>query len=69
MTGASDPQRGRGAMEALATVLGYVDARPVGQACRHVPVPHDAVTEAGLIDNVATRAAITDVLLALVRAA
>jgi chromate reductase, NAD(P)H dehydrogenase (quinone) len=46
-------------------VLGYVQARVVEDACRHVPVARDAVGADGLIADEATRAAIADALVAL----
>src|SRR5215207_6932419 len=48
---AVDPQRGHGAHAALATVLGYVQARVVNAACRHVPVPRDAVGPDGVVTD------------------
>ena len=63
---AGDARRGGGAHATLATVLGYVQARVVEDACRHVPVPRDAVGVDGLIDGEPTRAAIRDALAALV---
>ena len=62
---AADPHRGGGAHATLATVLGYVQARVVEDACRHVPVPREAVGADGLIADAATRAAISSVLAAL----
>ncbi|MDT4910061.1 MAG: hypothetical protein QOI69_3302 [Pseudonocardiales bacterium] len=64
---AADRHRGTGAQATLATVLGYVQARIVEKACRHVPVMPGAVGDDGLIAGEATRAAIADVLTALVR--
>ena len=63
---AADAHRGDGAHAALATVLGYVQARIVDDACRHLPVARDAVGPDGQIADPATRAAIADVLRALV---
>jgi NAD(P)H-dependent FMN reductase len=65
---AADPQRGGGAHATLATVLGYVQARVVEDACRHVPVPRDAVGADGLIADEPTRAAIAAALTALAAA-
>lgn len=62
---ATDPRRGHGASDTLRSVLGYVQARVVEDACRHVPVPSGDIDAAGLIGNEATRAAITDVLRVL----
>ncbi len=64
---AADGRRGAGAQATLATVLGYVQARVVEKACRHVPVLSGAVGEDGLVADEATRTAIADVLTALVR--
>jgi chromate reductase len=65
---AADPRRGAGATATLRTVLGYVQAQIVEDACRHVPVPSESARE-GLIADQATRAAVRDVLSALVGAA
>jgi NAD(P)H-dependent FMN reductase len=65
---AADGRRGAGAQATLATVLGYVQASIVEDACRHVPVAPGAVGADGLIENPATRAAMAEVLLALTRA-
>jgi NAD(P)H-dependent FMN reductase len=66
---AADGRRGGGAQATLATVLGYVQARVVEDACRHVPVARDAIGADGLITDHATRAAIADALTALAAAA
>jgi NAD(P)H-dependent FMN reductase len=66
---AADARRGGGAHSTLATVLGYVQARIVEDACRHVPVPRDAVGADGLITDEATRTAIADAVAALATAA
>ena len=63
---AADPQRGGGAHATLATVLGYVQARVVEEACRDVPVPREAVGPDGMIGDPHTRSAIRDVLSSLV---
>ena len=65
---AADPSRGGGAQATLATVLGYVQARVVDDACRHVGVARDAVGPDGLISDAGTRAAIADVLAVLAAA-
>jgi chromate reductase len=62
---AADGRRGLGAQATLETVLGYVQAAVVADACRHVPVGPGAVGPDGLIADEATRAAIADVLHAL----
>lgn len=66
---AADPNRGHGAHTELRTVLGYVGAHVVDDACRSIPVPLDIVGTDGLIDDVATRDAITEVLRVLATAA
>ncbi|MDT4948111.1 MAG: hypothetical protein QOJ37_706, partial [Pseudonocardiales bacterium] len=66
---AADPRRGGGAHATLATVLGYVQARVVKDACRDVPVAREAVGPDGLVADEAIRAAIRDVLAALVAGA
>jgi NAD(P)H-dependent FMN reductase len=66
---AADPRRGGGAHATLATVLGYVQARVVKDACRDVPIAREAVGGDGLVADDAIRAAIRDVLAALVACA
>jgi NAD(P)H-dependent FMN reductase len=56
---ARDPARGQGAHATLATVLGYVQARVVAEACRHVPVGRDQVGVDGLVTADAARVGIT----------
>jgi chromate reductase len=63
---AADARRGGGAHATLATVLGYVQTRIVEDACRHVPVPREAIDADGLIADEVTRTAIAGVLTALV---
>jgi len=62
---AVEPRRGEGAQSTLATVLGYVQARVVTDACRHVPVPREAVDTQGLIADASTRDALRGVLARL----
>jgi chromate reductase, NAD(P)H dehydrogenase (quinone) len=62
---AADGRRGGGAHATLGTVLGYVQARVVDDACRHVAVPRDAIGPDGLIHDQPTRVAIEQVLTAL----
>jgi NAD(P)H-dependent FMN reductase len=62
---AADPRRGGGAHATLAGVLGYVQAAVVAEACRSVPVRHEAVGADGLIADPAVRTAIADALAAL----
>ena len=59
---AADARRGDGAHAALATVLGYVQARVIEDACRHIPIAREAVGADGLIADPATRAAIAQLL-------
>jgi chromate reductase len=66
---AADPQRGHGAHATLATVLGYVGARTVDRACRHVPVPQGSVGADGLLADGSLRDQITGVLRDLLAAA
>ncbi|SHH26238.1 NAD(P)H-dependent FMN reductase [Jatrophihabitans endophyticus] len=65
---AADPRRGHGALDTLRTVLGYVQARVVEDACRHIPVSSDAVGPDGLVADPDVRAAITEVLAVLAAA-
>jgi NAD(P)H-dependent FMN reductase len=60
---AVDAGRGVGAQATLATVLGYVQARIVEPACRHIPISHQQVGPGGLVADPETRAAIGAVLL------
>ncbi|HJQ42227.1 MAG TPA: NAD(P)H-dependent oxidoreductase [Jatrophihabitantaceae bacterium] len=66
---AADSRRGTGAQATLATVLGYVQASVVDDACRHVGVMPGAVGPDGLIDDPTVRAELSDVLSTLARAA
>lgn len=66
---APDPRRGQGAHSTLATVLGYVQARVIDDACRHVPIPREAVGPDGLVTDPIVRAQITRVLRTLLDAA
>jgi NAD(P)H-dependent FMN reductase len=43
--------RGRGAVAMLQTVLGYVSARLLSDACADIPVPRDAVDVDGVISD------------------
>lgn len=65
---AADGRRGGGAHATLATVLGYVQASVVEEACRHVPVPRDAVGADGLVYDESVRSAIRDILDVLAQA-
>ncbi len=62
---AVDPRRGEGAHSALATVLGYVQATVVQDACRHVPVAREAIGPSGLIEDAVTRRRIGEVIQAV----
>jgi len=64
---AADPRRGHGAIANLETVLGYVQARIVAEACGSVPVPRDAVGPDGLIADTFVRERAAGVLQTLVR--
>lgn len=61
-----DPQRGLGAHQALATVLGYVQADIVEAACVWVPVERTDIGPDGLIADVGKRAQIAAALAAVV---
>ena len=63
---AADLRRGTGASATLATVLGYVQARIVDDACVHIPVDRTDVNADGLIDSPTVRSAITTALQDLV---
>jgi chromate reductase, NAD(P)H dehydrogenase (quinone) len=43
--------RGQGAQETLASVLGYVGAVVVGPACRHIPVDRSAIRLDGMVSD------------------
>ena len=62
---AADSRRGGGAHATLATVLGYVQARIVDEACIDVPVPRGAAGADGLIADADVRAGIRAALCAL----
>jgi NAD(P)H-dependent FMN reductase len=62
---AADPRRGEGAHDALATVLGYVQADIVAAACRPVPVAREAVGPDGLVADPATRAQLAGAMRAV----
>jgi NAD(P)H-dependent FMN reductase len=59
---AADPRRGAGAQDTLATVLGYVQARLVEQACVSVPIGREALGADGLVADAGARVAITAAL-------
>jgi NAD(P)H-dependent FMN reductase len=62
---AVDAGRGNGAQATLATVLGYVQARVVEAACRHIPIGHGQIGTDGLVVDPRTRVAISAALLAV----
>jgi chromate reductase len=62
---AVDPRRGEGAHATLATVLTYVQARIVDDACRHIPVPRESVGPDGLVTDPVVPEAIAATVLAL----
>ena len=61
---AADPRRGAGAHATLATVLGYLQADIVEDACGSVPIPREAVGPDGFVADSGVRAAITAALAA-----
>ena len=65
---AADSRRGAGAHATLATVLGYVQARVVAEACLDVPVARDRIGADGLIADEPTQAGIRAALIALAAA-
>ena len=65
---AADARRGEGAHAELATVLGYVQARVLPQACSHVPLDRNAVGADGLITDETTVHAVTGALAAVLAA-
>jgi chromate reductase len=66
---AADSRRGEGAHATLATVLGYVQARVVEDACRHVPVARESVGPDRLVADPAVHAGIADAITTLLTAA
>ena len=56
---AADARRGEGAHTGLATVLGYLQARILTEACTYVPLARDAVDTTGLITDDLTVRAVT----------
>lgn len=59
--------RGRGAQDTLALVLRYVGAVLIEDACRHVPVPRQAVGPDGTVSDEAVRAGLAEVAAAILR--
>jgi chromate reductase len=62
---AADSRRGEGAHATLATVLGYVQAAIVTDACRHIPVTREQVGADGFIADPHTRGRLTDAINAV----
>ena len=65
---AADARRGEGAHAELATVLGYVQARVLPEACTHVPLDRSSVDADGLIANETTVHAVTGAIAAVLAA-
>lgn len=65
----ANPGRGGGAQETLLTVLGYVGASIVEDACRRLPVSREMVGADGTITDPEFRAAMTEVATRLARPA
>jgi chromate reductase len=63
------PGRGAGAQATLETVLAYVSAAVVREACRQVPVARGSVGADGMLADRAVRAQLTEILAALAAAA
>lgn len=61
------PGRGAGAVDTLRTVLGYVDADVIADACRKVPVRRDEVGADGLVTAPEVREALAGALAAVAR--
>jgi NAD(P)H-dependent FMN reductase len=62
---AADAHRGGGAISTLETVLGYVQARVVDEACVRIPVARDAVNADGLIEDAGVRSTLLDAIAEL----
>jgi chromate reductase, NAD(P)H dehydrogenase (quinone) len=60
--------RGHGAHETLATVLGYVGAVVIEPACRHIPVDRSSISSDGVVTDPGFAAAIAEVWAGLVSA-
>ena len=65
--GGAAGNRGQGAQETLAVVLGYVGAVVIESACRHIPVDRSAIASDGMITDPLFRTAIAEVWTGLVR--
>lgn len=66
---AAAANRGQGAQETLAMVLGYVGAAVIEPACRHLPVDRSAIGPDGMVTDPGFMAGLADVWTALVRGA
>jgi NAD(P)H-dependent FMN reductase len=62
----TSPTGAAGAHASLRVVLGYAGCDVVEDACAHIPVRRDVVTEAGVADDPGVRAAVRAALRALV---
>ena len=60
-----DPGRGEGAHATLANVLGYVEARILHNATRHVPISQVMVGSDGVVTDPVARRAITETVRAV----
>lgn len=58
--------RGTGAEATMATVLGYVGAQIITQACVRIPVPRETVAEDGAVRSDELRARFAEILAAIV---
>ena len=58
--------RGTGAEATMATVLGYVGADIITQACARVPVPRETVAEDGSVRSDELRARFAEIVAAIV---
>lgn len=65
ITVAADARRGKGAHAELATVLGYVRARALPEACVHVPLERSAIGADGLVAEETTVRAVTGAVAAV----
>ena len=64
----ADARRGEGAHAELATVLGYVQARVLPEACTRVPIDRSGVDADGLLADEMTVHAVTDAIAAVLAA-
>jgi len=65
---AADARRGEGAHAELATVLGYVQARVLPEACTHVPLDRNGVDADGLIADETTVRTVTRAIASVLAA-